>query len=487
MQPSASTNLSNGPGRGCLAAIILLSSCLTGLTAPAAPGHYDQLVERFHALDARAADFGPVYEPLYRAAIAWYPTWGNHTNDPADTYFVAPDAYAAEFADALEHGHNFIAEHLGSAFPMAFAATLPDGTIVKANYQLNIPAGFPEKGRKFPLIIGLHGSGWLGHKISYVRGGQTGGRAFQVTPINQGGPWKLDFLNAYLDELLRILPVDPDKVYVEGHSLGAMATWDWAMNNPERFAAISPRDGSGSPFRAVRLKNIPAWVIHGSEDDVIFPAYADQMVSALQAVGGTVKYSLLKGAPHNLPDNFDQQAVISWYLQQTRSHKPAPPDPLNALGVDATGISKTAIVTLPGEWFWKSSTVPKRTGSDRRSANSDVEKVLFKKVEDRGALVDSPIRQEISLENQTTTLWLEVPKSIYSDVKDEASIIKLADRKAMRFYCRGDRQTALARAKEVSAKLKSEGKAVSDTVWLTSLTREQRGSNHIAECWIELK
>jgi hypothetical protein len=259
------------------------------------------------------------------------------------------------------------------------------------------------------------------------------------------------------------------------------------MNNPERFAAISPRDGSGSPFRAVRLKNIPAWVIHGSEDDVIFPAYADQMVSALQAVGGTVKYSLLKGAPHNLPDNFDQQAVISWYLQQTRSHKPAPPDPLNALGVDATGISKTAIVNLPSGWFWKSATVPMRTGSDRRSANSDVEKVLFKKVEDRGALVDSPIRQEISLENQTTTLWLEVPKSIYSDVKDEASIIKLADRKAVRFYCRGDRQTALARAKEVSAKLKSEGKAVSDTVWLTSLTREQRGSNHIAECWIELK
>jgi len=487
-------NPSSGAGRGWFGAIVLLSSCLTGLTgltAPAtavsAPEHYDQLVERFRALEAREASFGPDYEPLYRAAIAWYEAWGNHTNDPADTYFVAPDEYAAEFADALEHGRNYIGEHLGSAFPMAFEKKLPDGTVVKANYQLNFPAGFPEKGRKFPLVIGLHGSGWLGHKISFVRGGKTGGRVFQVTPINQGGPWKLDFLNAYLDELLRILPVDPDKVYLEGHSLGAMATWDWAMNNPERFAAISPRDGAGAAFRAVRLKHVPAWVVHGAEDDVIFPAYSDQMVTALRAVGGTVKYSLLKGAPHNLPPDFDQQAVISWYLQQSRSHKPAPADPLDALGIGPSGFSETAIVTLPGGWFWKSATVPTQPDSDRRSANKDLERLLFRKVEDQGGLVNGPIRQEIDPEKQVTTLWLAIPNSIHSKVKHDVSIIRLAHRKAARFYCRGDTRTALARANEVSAKLKSEGRGLCDTVWLTTLASRQRGSNHISKCWIELK
>jgi predicted esterase len=491
MQPSNSSFPSGGRGCGWFRAIALLLSCLAGLTAPAfaadAPAPYGQLVERFRALDARAGDFGPDYEPLYHAAIAWYIAWGNHTNDPADTYFVAPDEYAAEFADAVEHGHNFIGEHLGSAFPMAFEKKLPDGTIVKANYQLNFPAGFPEKGRKFPLIIGLHGSGWLGHKISYVRGGQPGGRVFQVTPIDQRGPWKLDFLNAYLDELLKILPVNPDKVYVEGHSLGAMATWDWAMNNPERFAAISPRDGSGSAFRVVRLKNVPVWVVHGGADDVILPAYGDQMVTALQAVGGTVKYSLLKGAPHNLPPDFDQHAVVDWYLQQTRSHKRAPADPLDALGISASGCSKTAVVKLPGGWFWKSATVPTQFGRDGRSANNNLEKLLFKKVEDQGALVDSPIRQELDLDKKATTLWLAIPNSIHPQISDDASIIKLTDRKAVRFYCRGDTRTALARANEVSAKLKSEGKSLADPVWLTTLTPEQRGSNQISECWIEFK
>ena len=46
---------------------------------------------------------------------------------------------------------------------------------------------------------------------------------------------------AYLDELCRMFPIDQDHVYVEGHSMGGIATWEWAMGNPERFAAISPR------------------------------------------------------------------------------------------------------------------------------------------------------------------------------------------------------------------------------------------------------
>jgi pimeloyl-ACP methyl ester carboxylesterase len=488
MQPSILPNPSRLHLPAWFAAVLLFSACLCGHAASNAPPTYAQLVDRFRALEAHEADFGPVYQPLYHAAIKWYLDWGHHTNDPADTWFVAPDVYAAEFADALEHGTNFIAEHLGGGIPLAFEAKLPDGTLYKANYQLSCPAGFPTPGRKFPLIIGLHGSGWLGHKISYVRGGPAAGaRTFGVTPIDQRGPWRLDFLNAYLDELLRILPVDPDQVYLEGHSLGAMATWDWAMNNPERFAAISPRDGSGSAFRAARLKNVRVWVVHGGNDETILPGYADQMVTALQAVGATVKYSLLKGAPHNLPPDFNEQAVITWYLGKTRSHEPVPPDPLDALGIGPSNVSKTAVIALPAQWFWKSGAAPLPSGRDRRFSDSNREKVLFSKIEDHGALVDSPIRQEIDPEKHLSTLWLAVPDSIHAEVQDDASVIKLPDRTVALFYCRGDTRAALAQMNDVATKLKSDGRKLADTVWLTTLTPEQRGSNGISECWIEFK
>ena len=186
---------------------------------------------------------------------------------------------------------------------------------------------------------------------------------------------------------------------------------------------------------------------------------AISMVTALRAVGGTVKYSLLKGAPHNLPPDFDQQAVISWYLQQTRSHKPAPADPLDALGIGATGFSETAIVTLPGGWFWKSATVPMQPDSDRRSANKDLEKLLFKKVEDQGGSVNGPIRQEIDPEKQVTTLWLAIPNSIHSKVKHDASIIRLAHRKAARFYCRGMLGRPLPRQTRSQRNSKAKGRA----------------------------
>lgn len=211
------------------------------------------------------------------------------------------------------------------------------------------------------------------------------------------------------------------------------------------------------------------------------------MVTALQQAGATVKYSLLKGAPHNLPADFDQQSVITWYLQHTRSHESVPPDPLDALAIGSNAVSETVVLTLPAQWFWKSEAAPLPSGRDHRYSDNSREKMLFKKVEDHGALVDSPIRQEIYPEKHLATLWLAVPDSLHADVKDDPSVIKLPERTVARFYCRGDSRFALARISDVSAKLKNVGKTVADTVWVTTLTPEQRGANGISELWVEMQ
>ncbi|HEY5079411.1 MAG TPA: hypothetical protein VII43_06170, partial [Opitutaceae bacterium] len=261
-------------------ALLAVALC-TAAAADPAPGQswqqqHDALVARLRALKDKAGAFGPAYGAIYAATIPWYETWGGRNDKKVDDNMVSPEAYAAELADALEHGRNYIEEHPGSQWPLVFEKTLAGGKVVKCNYWLALPAGFPKEGQSFPLIVGLHGSGWLGHKISFVRGKDAGGSTFGVVPIDEAAPWQLDFLNAYLDELESILPVDKDRVYLEGHSLGAMATWEWALSNPERFAALSPRDGVGEPYRAIRLRNVPAWVVHGEKDDVIYPAYAEQ-------------------------------------------------------------------------------------------------------------------------------------------------------------------------------------------------------------------
>ena len=101
-------------------------------------------------------------------------------------------------------------------------------------------------------------------------------------------------------------------------------------------------------------------MIHGEKDDVIYSGYAEQMICAIRAIGGTAKYSLLPNAPHNVPADFDQASVVKWYLQQTRSHEAAAADPRDALGLNDHGFSQWQVIALAAGTYWKSGPVQRR-------------------------------------------------------------------------------------------------------------------------------
>jgi hypothetical protein len=462
--------------------VALLLACGAARAADPAPvsERSAQLVERLRKLRSRENDFGPAYQPLYHAALPWYELWGTRDRNPVDAYLVSPDDYAERLAGALETGHNFFAENPGALFPLVFRKTLPGGKEFDVNYWLSLPAGFPAAGRAFPLIIGLHGSGWLGHKISFKAGTGPGGATFGVTPIDMDGPWQIDFLNAYLDELLAILPVDPDRVYLEGHSLGAMATWEWALNNPERFAAISPRAGVGEPYRAARLKNVPAWAIHGESDDVIPYGFEEEMVSALQALGAPVRFSVLKGGEHNMPPDLDQQQVVDWYLRQTRSHLPTPPDPRAALGLGPSGFSGWDIVSRPESSAWKSEPLAKLEQVQIRDAAMG----LFRRAHDRGEAVDSQLMLELEPGTGTTTMWLQVPRPLHAGPRDPAAAV-LPAAHFVRFYGRGPILGAREHLQAIQADLAAHGHVPTGHLWLTPLSMWWTSPEAIYECRVQ--
>lgn len=447
---------------------------------------HDSLVARLRKLTAEEGRFGPAWQPIYHAALPWYERWGGNPQHTVDSWMSSPEAYATELADALEHGRNFFAENPGALVPLVFTAKLADGRTVEANYWLAVPAGFAEGRRTYPLIVGLHGSGWLGHKISFVRQARkdsAGGRAFTVTPINEGGPWQIDFLNAYLDELLRILPVDDDRVYVEGHSLGGMATWKWALNNPERFAAISPRSARGEPYRASRLRDVPAWVIHGEDDDVVFTGFADEMVVALETNGGRVRYSLLPHGGHNMPDDLDQNQVVDWYLRQTRRHEPVPADPRDLLGITAEGCSPWTIVEEPAFTGWKSDPV----ALNDMKAWMQAGRRLFDRVHARGERVDAPILLQVDPTTQQAVFWLAQPKTLHPAASPaDTSLVNRPATRSIRFYFRGPTKDALAHAAQVLTEAKAAGHAVQSEVWIRPLSLWFDRPTYLAEYRLRL-
>ena len=46
-----------------------------------------------------------------------------------------------------------------------------------------------------------------------------------------------------LTHLLETLPVDPERIYVTGNSMGGYGTYAWAGASPKHFAAIAPMVG----------------------------------------------------------------------------------------------------------------------------------------------------------------------------------------------------------------------------------------------------
>jgi hypothetical protein len=466
-----------------LAALVICGAASAADNAPSSAWQekHDQLVLRLRNLASRENAFGPAYQPLFHAALPWYELWGGRDPSPVDQDMVPPEIYADRLAGALEQGRNFFAENPNGLFPLVFQKTLPSGDVASANYWISLPSGFPAGAHLFPLVVDLHGSGWLGHKLSFKVPSGPAGRTFSVTPIDMAGPWKIDFLNAYLDELLAILPIDRDRVYVQGHSLGAMATWEWALDNPERFAAISPRAGIGEPYRASRLKNVPSWVIHGVNDNVIPTGFADQMVTALQSQGSAVRMSLIKGGEHNMPADLDQQQVVDWYLGQTRSHLPPPEDPRDHLGLNGSGFSPWEIIAVPERPSWKSQPA---SGLDQQGIR-DAAKALFQKVHDRGELVDSPVRWEMDQGTHLTTFWLAVPRTLHAAGPEDPSIIVLHGSRFVRFYFRGEIKRALDHLQAIRPEIEAGGHTLSGKVWLTPLSLWQDTSAAIAEYWIE--
>lgn len=191
-----------------------------------------------------------------------------------------------------------------------------------------------EPGRKYPLILFLHGAGERGTNLELVK--KHGPpkivekkRDFPFVVVSPQCPrrqwWSSDVLAALLDEMIKKYRVDADRVYLTGLSMGGFGTWALAAKMPDRFAAIVPICGGGDPAQAAKLKDLPIRVFHGARDRVVNPSRSRQMVEAIKAAGGKeVELTVYPNAGHDSwTKTYDDPELYKWLLKQKRK-KPAP-------------------------------------------------------------------------------------------------------------------------------------------------------------------
>jgi len=103
-------------------------------------------------------------------------------------------------------------------------------------------------------------------------------------------------------EVLRLMKaaynVDESRIYLIGHSMGAIGTWALGAKYPQTWAALVSFSGTGSPALAESMKGIPQFIVHGDADNTVNVSGSRNMVAALKKLNANVTYVEVPGGSH---------------------------------------------------------------------------------------------------------------------------------------------------------------------------------------------
>lgn len=198
----------------------------------------------------------------------------------------------------------------------------------KLDYLLYLPPKYQSSRLRWPLMLFLHGAGESGTNLAKVKIHgppklvETN-QAFPfilVSPQSPGRGWDPEALNALLDEMISRYRVDKERVYVTGLSMGGYGTWTLAAAHPDKFAAIAPICGGGNPADAPKLARLPIWVFHGAKDPTVPVRRSEEMVEAIKAAGGDVKFTVYPEAGHDSwTETYNNPELYKWLLAHQRN------------------------------------------------------------------------------------------------------------------------------------------------------------------------
>jgi dienelactone hydrolase len=232
-------------------------------------------------------------------------------------------------------------------------------------YQVQVPSAYNPAGngdKKFPLVIFLHGY-VLGYDkqhwweempefdILFEKRGAFLAIPFARTNTDFQSCGEVDVLDVIAD-MKKHYPIDDDRVYLYGYSMGAMGVFTVAAHYPDLFAggvvlagrADTPLAGMGMDKKPIEsyatfkqwvmradnpidlcenLMNIPMRLYHGAEDPIVNVSEARRMEKRLIEIGCDAKLTVGSGDHWLGLEIMVKDEPVEWLLQQKRNPNPA--------------------------------------------------------------------------------------------------------------------------------------------------------------------
>tara|TARA_B100001094_G_scaffold58296_1_gene53803 strand:- start:2201 stop:3022 length:822 start_codon:yes stop_codon:yes gene_type:complete len=201
---------------------------------------------------------------------------------------------------------------------------------------------------KLPLLIYLHGGGGVGLDLEKPRRQilpllrplrQASIDTLIVAPQATAGPkgdkgkggWQVPDLDLLLAHLIETLPVDPDRVYLTGNSMGGYGTYMWAGYRPGHFAALAPMVGGIGPYGPKdvtkdldlwgrNLAKLPMRTYYGKKDRIVPADRGDMIMKAIGKAGGKkAELIVYEDKGHNAGSvPYGQPAFYQWLFSHKR-------------------------------------------------------------------------------------------------------------------------------------------------------------------------
>jgi poly(3-hydroxybutyrate) depolymerase len=189
-------------------------------------------------------------------------------------------------------------------------------------YRVYVPTSY-NASRPYPLIVALHGLGGtedsmmeayakvvptLAEQRGYIVAAPLGFRVdgfygFSLsTDANPGDRRRVELSEQDVMEVLKRMrsdyKIDDSRIYLMGHSMGAIGTWSIAAKHPTIWAALAPFSGLGNTATMEMMRHIPQIVVHGDADPTVPVTASRAMVGEMKRLGVDHVYIEVQGGNH---------------------------------------------------------------------------------------------------------------------------------------------------------------------------------------------
>jgi pimeloyl-ACP methyl ester carboxylesterase len=208
-------------------------------------------------------------------------------------------------------------------------------------YTIHLPQGY-DPSLRWPIIVSLHGTNQGGipnagssQIAAWLRCAAAKAKCVLLSPTTVKHTWNTRAGHAYvltaLREVMEQLNIDPDRIYLDGMSMGAGGTFRLAEHYPDRWAAIAPRcnvpdirqkkDKSFITMLAENFRGVPLYWVVGAKDQKISIELARAAKLEIEAAKGELVYHEYPEGGHDWSLEKDDD-VLEWYGKHVRQPYP---------------------------------------------------------------------------------------------------------------------------------------------------------------------